>query len=57
MIFYTKADLVNFVCIVFEQGVKMLTSMENLIVKVGRKIPPPANNGKYNFFAAKYMQT
>ena len=35
MYFYNEAGLVNFVCIVFEQGVKMLTlsSMENLIVE------------------------
>ena len=32
MIFYNEAGLVNFVCIVFEQGVKMLTlsSMEKV---------------------------
>ena len=35
MIFENEACLVNFVCIVFEQGVKMLTlsSMENLILE------------------------
>ena len=33
MIFENEASLINFVCIVFEQGVKMLTlsSIENLI--------------------------
>ena len=35
MIFQNETGLVNFVCIVFEQGVKMLTllSMEKLIVE------------------------
>ena len=35
MIFWNEAGLVNFVCIVFEQCVKMLTlsSMENIIVE------------------------
>ena len=35
MIFYNEAGLVNFVCIVFKQVVKMITvsSMENLILE------------------------
>ena len=39
MIFYNEAGLVNFVCKVFEQGVKMLTlsSMENQIVECNLK--------------------
>ena len=39
MIFENEAGLVNFVCIVFEQGGQMLTlsSMENLIVECNPK--------------------
>ena len=42
MIFCNEAGLVNFVCIVFEQGIKMLrlSSMENLIVECNHQSIP-----------------